>query len=104
MRPRKEQSALALDLLNGKRARKRKVFGKYVIADPKICHGRLTFLGTRIFVKDVLEMVACGMPWNRIIKECHRSITEEAIAEAVRLAGRAFIEHAGEYSIEPASL
>jgi uncharacterized protein (DUF433 family) len=46
---------------------KRKVFGNYIVADPKICHGKLTFLGTRIFVEDVLELVASGMPWNRII-------------------------------------
>jgi uncharacterized protein (DUF433 family) len=80
---------------------RRKLFGKYIVADPKICHGKLTFLGTRIFVKDVLELVASGMPWSRIIKECHGSITEEAIAEAVRLAGQAFMEHADEYSVEP---
>jgi uncharacterized protein (DUF433 family) len=80
---------------------KRKLFGKYIVADPKICHGKLTFLGTRILVKDVLDLVATGMPWSRIIKECHGGITEEALAEAVRLAGRAFMEHADEYSGEP---
>jgi hypothetical protein len=47
-----------------------------------------------------LELVASGMPWNKIVKECHGSISEEAIAEAVRLAGRAFIDHADEYSVE----
>jgi uncharacterized protein (DUF433 family) len=66
---------------------KRKLFGKYIVADPKICHGKLTFIGTRIFVKDVLEMVAEGMDWDRIIKEWNGHITREAIAEAVRLAG-----------------
>jgi uncharacterized protein (DUF433 family) len=86
--------------LFGEVAMRRKVFGKYIVADPKICHGKLTFLGTRIFVKDVLELVASGMPWSKIIKECHGSISEEAIAEAVRLAGRAFMEHADEYSVE----
>ncbi|HIE29634.1 TPA: DUF433 domain-containing protein [Candidatus Poribacteria bacterium] len=25
-------------------------FGKYIVADPNICHGALTFKGTRIFV------------------------------------------------------
>jgi len=76
---------------------RRKLFGKYIVADPKICHGKLTFIGTRIFVKDVLEMVADGMDWDRIIKEWNGHIKREAIAEAVRLAGRAFLEHADEY-------
>ena len=99
MRCGKEQGPRTVDLPFGKRARKRELFGKYMVADPKICHGKLTFLGTRIFVKDILEMVASGMPWSKIVWECHGSITEEAISEAVLLAGRAFIEHADEYSI-----
>jgi len=98
-----EEAAVAEDegARPGAKTMKRKVFGEYVVADPKICHGELTFLGTRILVQDVLELVASGMSWNRIIKECHGSIPEEAIAEAVRLAGRAFIAHADEYSVEP---
>ncbi len=86
--------------MRGRNAKKRKVFGKYIVADPRICHGKLTFVGTRIFVKDVLEMVADGMDWNRIIKEWHGHIDREAIAEAARLAGRAFLEHADEYVVE----
>ena len=27
------------------RAPKRKLFGKYIVADPEICHGKLTFAG-----------------------------------------------------------
>lgn len=37
---------------------RRRTFGQYLVADPNICHGRLTFKGTRIFVEDVLEMVS----------------------------------------------
>jgi uncharacterized protein (DUF433 family) len=70
-----------------------KALGRYVVADPRICHGKPTFVGTRILVGDVLELVAQGMAWSRIIKECHGSINEEAIAAAVRLAGRVFLEH-----------
>jgi hypothetical protein len=33
-------------------------FGEFIVADPQVCHGRLTFTGTRLFVSDVLEMVA----------------------------------------------
>jgi uncharacterized protein (DUF433 family) len=63
--------------------------GEYIVADPKICHGQLTFKGTRLFVSDVLEMVAEGMDWDHIIWECHGSIKKEAIAEAIRLASEA---------------
>lgn len=66
--------------------------GHYIVADPAICHGMLTFRGTRLFVSDVLEMVAEGMDWEAIIRECHGCITREAISEAIRLAGRALLE------------
>jgi uncharacterized protein (DUF433 family) len=64
-------------------------FGRFIVADPDICHGRLTFKGTRLFVSDVLEMVADGLDWDAIVQECHGSIPREAIAEAIRLAGKA---------------
>lgn len=35
------------------------------------------------------------------MEEWHDSITEEAIAEAVRLASQAFLEHVHEYVLEP---
>jgi uncharacterized protein (DUF433 family) len=67
-------------------------FGKYIVADPNICHGALTFKGTRIFVQDVIEMVADGMDWDSIIAEWYGAINHEAIAEAVRLAGKVLVE------------
>jgi len=66
--------------------------GKYIVADPRICHGKVTFRGTRIFVADVLDMVAAGMDWEEIIRQWHGSITKEAIAEAITLARRALVE------------
>ena len=72
-----------------------KEIGKYIIADPKICHGALTFRGTRIMVSIVLEQVAQGLDWDRIIWEWDGKVPREAIAEAVRLAGETFVEHAG---------
>ena len=64
---------------------KARLLGRYIVADPKICHGKPTFRGTRIFVSDVLEMVAQGMAWETIIEQWHHSISAEAIAEAVKL-------------------
>jgi len=60
-----------------------RLLGRYIVADPEICHGQPTFRGTRIMVWQVLEMVADGMAWETIIEECHNSITKDAIAEAV---------------------
>jgi uncharacterized protein (DUF433 family) len=71
--------------------------GRFICADPKVCHGKLTLKGTRILVSDVLESIASGMSWDEIIQECHGSISRPAIAEALRLAGLAMAQHADEY-------
>jgi uncharacterized protein (DUF433 family) len=71
--------------------RKRVALGEYIVADPEICHGQLTFTGTRILVKDVLYYVAKGKDWDWISAAYDRNINREAIAEAVRLASEALI-------------
>lgn len=70
------------------------VLGEYIVADPAICHGAVTFRGTRIFVEAVLNDVADDQPWDYIIPNWHNSISRESIAEAVRLAGAALAIHA----------
>jgi uncharacterized protein (DUF433 family) len=82
----------------------KKTVGDFVVADPKVCHGKLTFKGTRILVADVLDLVAQGTDWETIIRQCHGSITTQAIAESIRLAGKAFVDHANEYVKESVSL
>ena len=79
----------------------KKALGRYVVADPAICHGQPTFRGTRIFVSDVLDDVARGMAWQAIIERWHGSIKKEAIAEAVRLAREALLNHS-DHLLEPA--
>ncbi|MEZ4731203.1 MAG: DUF433 domain-containing protein [Caldilineaceae bacterium] len=83
---------------------KKKIIGRYIIADPEICHGKPTFRGTRIMVWQVLEQVASGMAWETIEEEWRGKVTKQAIAEAVQLASQAFVEHADEYAftLEPA--
>jgi uncharacterized protein (DUF433 family) len=75
-----------------------RLIGRYVVTDPAICHGKPTFRGTRVLVSHVLEQVAEGMSWDAIVSEWRGSINKEAIAEAVRLANRAFLDHANEYT------
>ena len=77
------------------------VLGRYMVTDPDICHGKPTFRGTRILVADVLDQVAAGLAWETIIEEWRGSITQEAIAEAVRLARQALLEHVAEYGVGP---
>jgi uncharacterized protein (DUF433 family) len=81
---------------------KPQVLGRYVIADPRVCHGKPTFRGTRIMVSQVLEQVALGMAWESISERWEGKVSREAIAEAVRLSSQAFLEHAEEYVVEPA--
>ena len=76
---------------------KMRVLGRHVVSDPRICHGKPTFRGTRIRVEDVLEQVASGMAWEAIIEEWNRSVTVEAIREAVQLASQALAKHADEF-------
>ncbi len=84
-----------------KRKTQVKFLGRYIVADPEICHGKPTFRGTRIFVADVLEMVADGLAWETIIEQWHGSISKESIAEAVKLSSEAFLKHADEFRLEP---
>lgn len=81
----------------------RKELGKYIVADPKICHGTPTFKGTRIMVWQVIEMVGDGMPWEQIVAAWDGRVPFDAIAEAVQLAGKAFADHATEYGVEAAA-
>ena len=79
---------------------KKKLLGRYIVADPAICHGKPTFIGTRVMVWQVLEMVSEGMDWDEISHQWHGNVCKEAIAEAIELALQAFVDHATKYGKE----
>jgi uncharacterized protein (DUF433 family) len=83
---------------------KLRFLGRHIVADPKICHGKPTFRGTRVLVADVLEQVARGMAWEMIIEEWNESVSFEAIKEAVQLASQAFLKHADEFVLGQTSV
>lgn len=58
---------------------------KYIVADQQICHGKLTFKGTRIMVWQVLEMLESGASVEEIIEE-FPSLTKEHIKAALSYA------------------
>ena len=73
--------------------KRRKRLGRYIVVDPEICHGKPTFLGTRVMVAEVLKQVAKGTSWDAITAEWRGSVTKDAIFEAVELAQRIFKDH-----------
>jgi uncharacterized protein (DUF433 family) len=73
--------------------------GRYIVADPRICHGKLTFRGTRVFVADVLDQVAEGMDWESISESWNGGVSRQAITEAVQLASEALLRHADEFRL-----
>jgi uncharacterized protein (DUF433 family) len=75
----------------------RRMIGRFIVADPAICHGQPSFRGTRILVADVLEQVAAGIAWETIVEEWRGDVSSDAISEAVRLASQAFRDHSGQY-------
>ncbi|MEX2262022.1 MAG: DUF433 domain-containing protein [Bryobacteraceae bacterium] len=76
----------------------KRMIGRFIVADPTICHGQPTFRGTRILVADVLEQVAAGIAWETIVEEWRGTVSSDAISEAVRLASQAFRDHSAQYT------
>ena len=72
--------------------RKRIELGKYIVADSGICHGKPTFKGSRVMVWQVLRAIERGDDWDSICAAWRGSVTREAIAEAVHLAGSLFTQ------------
>ena len=48
---------------------KRVIINKYIVADPKICHGKPTFTGTRIMIWQVLDLLKADQTPKEIIED-----------------------------------
>ena len=66
---------------------KRIEINKYIIADPEICHGKLTFRDTRIMVWQVLSMLGHGETIEEILK-AFPSLNKKHIQAALDYAGQ----------------
>ncbi len=67
---------------------RRKLIGQYLVADPEVCHGKLTFSGTRVPVQTVLHFLSKGKSVKAILQDWPE-LTQEAVAEAIDLAADA---------------
>jgi uncharacterized protein (DUF433 family) len=60
--------------------------GRYLVVDPQICHGQLTFKETRIPVDTVLALLAKGYSVDQLLKsypELNRAAIEEVLGLAI---------------------
>ncbi len=73
------------------RALRRIEIGKYLVRDPEIYHGELTFRGTRVPVDVVLTYVVKGMPMAEV-PENWPDVSLEAVKEALAFAQEALLE------------
>lgn len=76
-----------------------KQIGRYIVVDPKICHGQMTIRGTRILVSGILELIEAGYTVDAIVREWEDSVPREAVMEVMRLAHQTFLEHADEFAV-----
>jgi len=65
--------------------------GKHIVSDPEICHGQLTFKGTRILVEVVLGYLSSGRSMEWILAEWPR-LSRAAVQEALQVATSALLE------------
>lgn len=78
--------------------------GRFIVADPEICHGKPTFKGTRIMVWQVLDDVAEGRSWDFICgTRWGGRISLAAVGEAVRLSRLSWLDKRGRLARPPFS-
>lgn len=65
--------------------------GRFLVLDPRVCHGKLTFKGTRVPVETVLTFLANGSTIEEIVADCPE-LSREAVTEAIQLAQAPLVE------------
>ena len=60
--------------------RRARRYGRFIVVDAAVCHGKPVFRGTRGFVADVIEQVEAGMPREAIQAEWRGTVSAEAIS------------------------
>ena len=74
-----------------KKAAQQRELSKYIVADPRICHGEPIFKGTRKLVRDCLEMAANGLTIDELASRAN--LPREAIMEALHFAADVLQRH-----------
>ncbi len=61
--------------------------GEYLVIDSEICHGQMTFKGTRVPVDTVLTFLAKGYSVDQLLRSWPE-LRRPAVEEAIGLAGQ----------------
>ncbi len=70
----------------------RKILGRFIVMDPRVRDGEPSFRGTRLTVREVVEQIAAGQPWDTLITRSEGALSRRAIAEALALCVDAFLD------------
>ena len=65
--------------------------GEYLVVDSEVCHGQLTFKGTRVPVEAVMTFLAMGYTIDDVLEEWPY-IERAAINEALLFASNLIVE------------
>ena len=69
--------------------------GRFIVADPAICHGKPTYKGTRIMVWQILEALGDGESVDEVVKAWGGHVGRDAVLETIRLAGGSLLNGHG---------
>ena len=67
--------------------KKYKEIGQHLVVDLEVCHGKLTFKGTRVPVSTVLTFLSTGYSVDDILRNWPR-LKREAVDEAIRFTAQ----------------
>ena len=61
-----------------------KEIGEFLVINPEVCHGKLTFKGTRIPVSTILTFLSMGNSVDDVVRKWSPRLKREAVLEALR--------------------
>jgi uncharacterized protein (DUF433 family) len=67
-----------------------RLVGEHLAIDPRVCHGELTFRGTRVPAETILRYLADGYSLA-YVRKSWPEVSVEAIQEAIRLASEELV-------------
>lgn len=65
--------------------------GRHLVADTRVCGGRMIFKGTRVLVADALELLKAGLTPEQVAEEYRGLVTPKGVREALVLSRKGIV-------------